>query len=231
MQYLIKALKSDLWRREVGGVAVDYRVEGSCVVTDPTAVSIDLIRLQPISAALRTELAQTISIVAADGGAIGWLTAPHPDEVRRWVDRLAADVERGEAALALASRGDDVVAMATWRRSAVEVRQTLVEVSKVMVQPQWRRRGLARALTEALIIDARAAGIETLELGLRGNNHVALHLYESLGFQVWGRLPNALAVNELRFDDVHMYLQFPNPPGVIRRGSQAGGPGGSPPTP
>nr|MDQ2725879.1 hypothetical protein [Actinomycetota bacterium] len=70
--------------------------------------------------------------------------------------------------------------------------------------------------------------IETLSLGVRGNNHLAIALYESLGFAVYGRLPNVLAVGDDRFDEVRMYLQFPPPRHVQWHGSEPGGPGGSP---
>jgi L-amino acid N-acyltransferase YncA len=44
-------------------------------------------------------------------------------------------------------------------------------------------------VTEALIKSAFSAGIETLQLGVRGDNHLAIELYEELGFREWGDCP------------------------------------------
>ena len=63
-------------------------------------------------------------------------------------------------------------------------------------------------MTRELIASAAAAGIETLVLGVRGNNHLAIQLYEELGFVEWGRLPDVIEVGDERFDDVRMYLKL-----------------------
>ena len=39
-----------------------------------------------------------------------------------------------------------------------------------------------------LVAQARAAGVETLTLQCRGNNHGAIRLYQRLGFTEYGRL-------------------------------------------
>ncbi len=67
------------------------------------------------------------------------------------------------------------------------------------------RVGLGRALTGALVEDARAASIEVLTLDARGDNERALGLYRSLGFSEYGRLPDFVAVGARRYDKV-LYL-------------------------
>ncbi len=96
-----------------------------------------------------------------------------------------------------------------------------------MAHPGSRGLGLGRVVTEALIDDATKAGIESVQLGVRGNNHLAVELYRSLGFEIWGTLPNVIAVGEERFDDVRMHRTLARPAGVRLRGSDADGPGGS----
>ncbi|MER5332531.1 hypothetical protein [Micromonospora sp. NPDC002717] len=64
------------------------------------------------------------------------------------------------------------------------------------------------ALTAALIADAREAAIEVLTLDARGDNTNALHLYRSLGFTEYGRLPGFVAVGERRYDKVFYMLDF-----------------------
>mgnify|MGYP000894275177 FL=1 len=61
-----------------------------------------------------------------------------------------------------------------------------------MVEP-WRGKGVGRALLEAAIDWARAhPTLEMLTLGVYEENLPAVHLYTSLGFTTYGRLPRAL---------------------------------------
>ncbi len=70
-------------------------------------------------------------------------------------------------------------------------------VYQVYVAKEVRGRGYSRALLEALIARARALeGIERLNLGVVVGNPAARGLYLSLGFEVYGRQPEAL-----KFDD------------------------------
>ena len=68
--------------------------------------------------------------------------------------------------------------------------------------------GIGRALTAALINDARAAGVEVLTLDARGDNITALSLYESLGFTEYGRLPRFVAFGERRYDKVFLMIDL-----------------------
>jgi ribosomal protein S18 acetylase RimI-like enzyme len=69
-------------------------------------------------------------------------------------------------------------------------------------------RGVGRALTTALIADAREAGIEVLILDARGDNTRALHLYRSLGVTRYGRLPDFVAVGEHRYNKVFYMMDL-----------------------
>ena len=102
------------------------------------------------------------------------------------------------------------------------------DIQKVMAHPDARGLGLGRLIVTALIDSASDADIETLALGVRGNNHGALELYEQLGFRVWGRQKNVIEVGNERFDDVRMFLDLGRSQNVILRGSESGGPGSSP---
>lgn len=50
-------------------------------------------------------------------------------------------------------------------------------------------KGIGRALTEACIACAGSAGYSQLELDVVRENHAAVSLYESVGFQEYGRNP------------------------------------------
>ena len=58
-------------------------------------------------------------------------------------------------------------------------------LESVFTRRQWRRRGLARALIGATLVELRARGIEEALLGVDAENPTgALQLYEGLGFEV-----------------------------------------------
>ncbi len=60
------------------------------------------------------------------------------------------------------------------------------EVLEIAVAPAHRRRGLARALLQALVQRLRDAGVVSLHLEVRRANEGARALYEAAGFRVSG---------------------------------------------
>jgi ribosomal protein S18 acetylase RimI-like enzyme len=167
--------------------------------------------------------------VVADGGAVGYPDPPSRAQVDEWLDDVLADVRAGDGALVLARVDGVVAAMGTWRRERPLVFRHSAVIGKVMAHPSARGLGLGRRVVSALVENAREAGIELLTLGVRGNNHGTIQLYEELGFREWGRLPNRIEVGDDRFDDVYMMLPLGFPPGVRLRGAEPGGPGSTPP--
>jgi ribosomal protein S18 acetylase RimI-like enzyme len=140
-----------------------------------------------------------------------------------WADELLASGGR----LVVARVEGKVAALGTWSRLPAEVLAHNGEIRRVMVHRSARGLGLGRRITAALIDDARTHGIEQLLCDVRGNNHAAIALYRSLGFQEYGRLPDFLAVGPHRFDRVRLYLPLQLAPDAIRHGSRPEGPGAS----
>lgn len=179
---------------------------------------------------LADELHRVVAAVAALGGAVGWLHVPDRAEVRRWYDGVLASGAR----VALTRRAGRLEALGLWQRYDAAVLARNAEVRKLMVHPDARGGGLARRTLLALVADARRAGIETLVLQVRGNNHGAMALYEAVGFEVAGRLPDFIAVGDERFDGVTYRLDLrgdPEAPDAGRRlqrhGGRREGPGAS----
>lgn len=76
-------------------------------------------------------------------------------------------------------------------------------VMAVATHPDFRRRGIARAILANVIDRARAASLPHLTLTVRADNYPALTLYQSLGFRPWledevliGPVPSAGALPE-----------------------------------
>ena len=136
-----------------------------------------------------------------DGGAaLGWVAAPTTAEIGELVERLAAGIESGETAVAIARRGDEITGFAFWARYTRPTFRPHVDIEKVAVAPAAQGRGVGKGLMEALIHAARHHGTEVVTLDLRGDNKAAIGLYESLGFTRYGRLPDFVAVGQERFD-------------------------------
>lgn len=71
------------------------------------------------------------------------------------------------------------------------------------VVPAYRRRGIGRRLLEQVFAHARTQpGLRQLTLVVSASNPGALALYESLGFRVYGREPDALLIDGVFHDDL-----------------------------
>lgn len=150
--------------------------------------------------------------LVAQGAALGWVEPPGPEEVTELLERLVAAVRAGDAALRAAYLGPRLVGLGYWQRYARPTHRPHADLEKIAVAPGIHGRGIGRALTAALIEDARTAGIEVLTLDARGDNERALGLYASLGFTEYGRLPDFVAVGERRYDKVLCMLDFRRTP-------------------
>ncbi|NGY61055.1 GNAT family N-acetyltransferase [Lentzea sp. NEAU-D13] len=176
----------------------------------------------------RTEIHTVVHDVVAAGGAVGYHEPPTLDRISTWLDGVLKQVRDNDAAFVTALVDGEVKAVGLWRRGGTAVFQHRAEIQQIMAAPSARGLGLGRRVVQGLIDHAREAGIEIVMLGTRGNNHGAIELYESLGFRECGRMPNAIAVGNERWDDVWMYLPLGYPEGTILNGAKPGGLGSSP---
>ncbi len=76
------------------------------------------------------------------------------------------------------------------------------------VAPEAGRRGMGRALVDALLAEARATGIELLALTVTQGNEAARVLYARCGFQTFGIEPDAVQVAGTSYAKEHMYLKL-----------------------
>jgi ribosomal protein S18 acetylase RimI-like enzyme len=83
-------------------------------------------------------------------------------------------------------------------------------VRGLYVAASARGAGVGRRLmTEALAFAATLPGVRQVSLVATAGNTGAIALYESLGFNVWGREPDALHADGEFHDDVHMSCPLP----------------------
>jgi GNAT superfamily N-acetyltransferase len=80
--------------------------------------------------------------------------------------------------LLLAIEGATAAGLACMRR----IRQDTGEIKRMYVRPEFRRRGIGRALVEALIAEAREIGYATMRLDSTRFMAAAHSLYRAMGF-------------------------------------------------
>ncbi|MFM1988981.1 MAG: hypothetical protein RJA99_1938 [Pseudomonadota bacterium] len=112
-----------------------------------------------------------------------------------WAWRLAP----GEAASQRvfgAFEGDALVGAGGWQRGDRVKVAHRAELFGMAVAPAARGRGAGRAIVEAILADARAAGLVTIVLTVSDGNAAAERLYARCGFVRTGVEPMAVRVGE-----------------------------------
>lgn len=131
-----------------------------------------------MSAALRemaVEDAEAVAALSSEAGAARWDAEAFRRELALPHARLRVLEASGDAGRAIAG-------FAVWWHVVDEV-----HLLNIVVAPEWRRRGLARRLMDALVADALEAGARTIELEVRAGNAAAIGLYAAYGFDTLGR--------------------------------------------
>lgn len=156
-----------------------------------------------------TDAAHAILAELVSGGAaLGWVDPPSKADIAALLAEVRAASSAGNGALRLAYSGDRLVGLGYWLRYERPTHRPHADLEKVAVAASAQGLGAGRLLTASLVNSARDAGIEVLTLDARGDNTNALHLYRTLGFREYGRLPNFVAVGEARYDKVFYMLDF-----------------------
>ncbi|WP_297576543.1 GNAT family N-acetyltransferase [uncultured Deefgea sp.] len=119
-------------------------------------------------------------------------------------EQLAAKTDRG---LFGAFNGDDLIAVVALGRENVQKLSHKGIIYTMYVQPEYRNKGIARALLfESLTLARSVPQLMQLNLCVNSMNTKAIRLYESLGFKAFGHEINALFVDGEMHDEIHMSL-------------------------
>jgi ribosomal protein S18 acetylase RimI-like enzyme len=149
------------------------------------------IRITPLTntPAIRGALSSLLVETVAGGGSVSFMH-PLAAEVadRFWQTSLAA-ADRGERIVLGAFDGDDLVATVTLQLDLPPNQPHRAEIAKMMTRPSHRHRGIATALMRAAEAHARARGRTLLVLDTAEDDG-ASQLYEGLGFQLTGTIPD-----------------------------------------
>jgi ribosomal protein S18 acetylase RimI-like enzyme len=133
-------------------------------------------------------LAEILHACVHEGASVGFVLPFGMDEARAyWGGRIAPAQAAGGKVVLIAARGDAIVGTAQLDLDTMPNQRHRGEVSKVLVDPKFRRAGVARALMAE--IERRAAGADRWLLTLDTAGDAAEALYRSLGYELAGAIP------------------------------------------
>jgi ribosomal protein S18 acetylase RimI-like enzyme len=135
-------------------------------------------------------LATVLHAVVHDGASVGFiLPFPIGEAHAYWTHRVLQDVRTRKRRLLLAWDGVEVVGTVHLNLDTMPNQAHRAEVSKLLVHPKSRRRGIARALMSNLEAIARTEGRTLLTLDTRSGDS-AEPLYLSMGYTFVGAIPH-----------------------------------------
>ena len=108
-----------------------------------------------------------------------------PGVIREWCQ----NIDLGRNLPILAFLNDKIIGDATLHQQLGGWKRHIGRVS-VMVHPQYRGRGLAKALVHEIVEIARNSGLEKVEAEFIGEQETAIHMFAMLGFSELLRLEN-----------------------------------------
>lgn len=152
-----------------------------------------LLQIEPLTAQDAEQeaeaLARVLHACVHAGASVGFvLPFAMEDALAFWREAVIPAVAAGRRRLFVARLDGRLVGTAQLDPAAMPNQRHRGEVCKLLVHPDARRRGIARALMSAVEAQARAQDLTLLTLDTRSGD-AAEPLYLSLGFQLAGRIP------------------------------------------
>jgi RimJ/RimL family protein N-acetyltransferase len=135
-----------------------------------------------------------------------WAFGASPEsDSRSDVARVASSIGSPGVAYGGGFVADSLASVAVMIREEKPKRSHIAGIYSVYTRPDARGRGLCRSVLNLLIEHARTwPGLERIQLSVSERSPAAKALYESLGFQPWGREPDALRIDGEAAAEIHM---------------------------
>ncbi len=136
------------------------------------------------------DLAEVLHATVHDGAAVSFVWPFSLDDSRDfWATKVFPAVRTGGCRLFAATVDGRVVGTVQLQIDLPPNQPHRGEVSKLLVHPEFRHRGLARALMQALEDDAADLGKSLITLDTRSDSDAA-PLYRAIGYHVTGEVPH-----------------------------------------
>lgn len=152
-------------------------------------------------------LSELLQACVEDGASVGFVMPFGRDEATRfWQASVLPGLESGARVLWAAFEGARLVGTVQLVLETMPNQAHRAEVSKMLVAPASRRRGIARALMQALLARAAREGRDLVTLDTRSGDP-SQALYASCGFEIAGEIPGfALAPEGTPRRDATTYM-------------------------
>jgi ribosomal protein S18 acetylase RimI-like enzyme len=135
------------------------------------------------------ELGALLHACVHDGASVGFVLPYTPAEGEAfWTTRVLPAVRDGVRLMLVAQTGGAIAGSVQLGHDTLPNQPHRAEVSKLLVHPDFRRQGIARALMAELERHASQLGRSLLTLDTRTND-MAEPLYRSLGYTTVGVIP------------------------------------------
>lgn len=131
------------------------------------------------------------------------------DEVNREPEEIKAIIRQNQVYGVYCA--DELVAVAAFENPGQENPAAKHKriISGVYVRPDKRRQGVANIITARLInIAKREPGVTQINLTVTGTNEEAIALYKKFGFEVEGVQKDAVCIEGISYDWIHMRLKL-----------------------
>ena len=143
----------------------------------------------PSFANVLDRLAAILRACVHEGASVGFVAPFAVEEARAyWLSRVAPAHAAGAKIVLIATLGGEVAGTAQLDLDSMPSKRHHAEVSKVLVDPAFRRAGVGRALMREIERRAAAEGRWLLTLDTAGD--AAEALYRSLGYSLAGSIPH-----------------------------------------
>lgn len=153
-------------------------------------MSVEIVALDAASLDARLDrLAELLAACVREGASVGFVLPFSEVEGRAWWRAaVAPPLAAGSRVVLVATAAGEIVGTAQLDLDGMPSKRHHAEVSKVLVDPRWRRAGVGRALMAAIERRAAADGRWLLTLDTAGD--AAEALYRSLGYAFAGAIPH-----------------------------------------
>lgn len=136
------------------------------------------------------DLSDILQCCVHAGASIGFILPFKPEQARQyWADRVRPELRSGALELFVARDAGRILGTVQLIPAAMPNQPHRADVAKLLVHPNARRKGLGRALMHALEARAAMLGRTLLVLDTRSSDPSRV-LYQNLGFQIAGEIPN-----------------------------------------
>ena len=148
------------------------------------------------------DLVELVNSLVEEGADVSMTQKVSRDEEADWLGRTLANLEKGNKFYLVAEVNGCVIAGSEVSKKSGY--SSHVGELGIIIKKGFRDVGIGTEMLKSLIARAKSIGLEILTLKVYSSNARAHHVYEKLGFQEAGRIPNGLFKSGKYLDNIIM---------------------------